>query len=162
MPPKTTPAHIRFWRMAKKTETCWLWTGARQGRGYGFFMPDSTLEGRKSGGMMAHRFSYFLANGELPEGKMVCHTCDNRACVNPGHLFIGDAATNMQDCISKGRTKYMNGSELPQAKLNEDKVRKIKKMLREGIGQRLIGLKFGVGRGAIQDIKRRKNWGWVK
>lgn len=79
----------RFWQKVDKTETCWLWTGAKQ-NGYGIC---------RSGGAarLAHRVSYTWENGEIPEGVQLDHMCHNRACVNPSHLRFADAALNGQN-----------------------------------------------------------------
>jgi hypothetical protein len=75
---------------------CWLWTACINSRGYG----QIRVNGK---GILAHRLSYELHCGEIPNGKLVCHRCDCRICVNPDHLFIGTAKDNTQDMIAKGR-----------------------------------------------------------
>lgn len=79
---------------------CWVWTAAlRDGYPYGVFCFDGKT-------YRAHRFSYLLYRGEIPEGQHVCHSCDNPTCVNPHHLFLGTQSDNIQDCLEKGRFNH--------------------------------------------------------
>lgn len=87
----------RFWTKVKKTDGCWEWQRCLIGSmGYGSFW-----DGERK--WVAHRYSYTLHNGPIPEGMCVCHTCDNPKCVNPAHLWIGTKADNNRDKIQKGR-----------------------------------------------------------
>lgn len=86
----------RLWTRVEKTETCWLWRGADNGKGYGRISTDK-------GAMYVHRLVYVWAFGEIPAGLLVMHWCDVRACVRPDHLSLGTAQDNTDDMISKGR-----------------------------------------------------------
>jgi hypothetical protein len=88
----------RFWSKVQKTETCWLWMGARHPHGgYGQFVGPPIKE------LRAHRYSWVLAYGPIPDGLLVCHRCDNPPCVRPDHLFLGTHLDNALDMMAKGR-----------------------------------------------------------
>lgn len=83
---------VDFWSRVDKSGDCWLWTGARDGKGYG-----------RLGNKVASRLSWELSHGPIPRGKLVCHKCDNPPCVRPDHLFLGSPADNFYDMVAKGR-----------------------------------------------------------
>lgn len=81
----------------KKTDSCWLWIGHKNEYGYG------VMHLKNRGCQLSHRISYEVYKGEI-EGKLcVCHTCDNPACVNPAHLWLGTHKDNIRDSVKKGR-----------------------------------------------------------
>lgn len=89
----------RFWRMVdrRSEDECWPWLGYRQVCGHGQFrVSKEVLVG-------AHRFSYELANGQIPQGMSVCHACDHGWCVNPKHLWLGTHTQNVADMVAKKR-----------------------------------------------------------
>ena len=143
----------RFWDKVDKSGDCWEWTSAKV-CGYGSFW----LNG---GPVMAHRLSWELTNGPIPKGEgyhgtCVCHTCDNRGCVNPDHLFISDHAGNMSDKAEKGRS--IKGSQHSQSKLHENDIPRIRDMLRCGARHIDIAEWFGVARPIITNINCGRSW----
>jgi hypothetical protein len=137
--------------MPEPNSGCWIWLGATN-NGYG-------VARYRSKSKNAHRLSYELLNGvSVIDGIDVCHKCDNRACVNPDHLFLGTRKENMQDCARKGRIKPplpLMGDESPNSKLNASQVISIRSDKRS---QRQIAKAYGVNRGTIAAILHRKTW----
>ena len=100
----------RFFKKIEKTKSCWIWTAAIRGKsGYGAIKIDGkTID--------AHRLSYQIYKGEIPKGVYVCHSCDNRKCVNPAHLFLGSPKDNWEDGFEKNRIKLLGGIDIEKLK----------------------------------------------
>lgn len=148
----------RFWRWVKKTDSCWLWTGATTNCGYGVINDGTRKLVRTS------RLSYSLANGPIPDGKLVLHRCDTPACVNPAHLFIGTHADNTRDMYSKGRgvpPPLHCGVNQHLAKLTANKVRQIREMKLAGHTGVKLARQFGVSTTVISLVSRRQSWAHV-
>lgn len=133
---------------------CMLWTGSLTRFGYG----QLRTAPRKT--MRAHRFSYLVHFGDFDKNKFVCHSCDIPSCVAPGHLFLGTNQDNVDDCVRKNRMKppSFKGSLHPNAKLNEEKVRSIKRKIKEGVRIKDIADQFSTHRDNIYLIKNGKAW----
>ena len=107
------PIEDRFWEKVSKEDGCWNWVGSTQGFGYGYLHTGDKTN-RKP--VSAHRYSWALHNGPIPDGLWVLHKCDNPSCVNPDHLFLGDRTDNMRDCAAKGRVRTVGKSRLTHCK----------------------------------------------
>ena len=136
---------------------CWNWCGCLDSQGYGAFRYTTKT-------VKAHRFSYELYVGQIPKGLGVLHKCNNCKCVNPNHLYAGTQYDNVQDAIEAGTFVVYGGrgENHPQAKLNNDDVICIKKMLQDGIKQWLIAWIYQVTRGKISCIYTGKSWSHIR
>jgi hypothetical protein len=148
----------RFWRFVEKTDSCWLWTGKSVDRaGYGKL----STGGKGSPHKMAHRISYELHKGEIPDGLVVMHSCDNPKCVNPEHLSVGTHKQNTHDAVAKGRMVCnlpvggMHGRANPNAKLNDNAVRQIRASTVKASD---LAAKYGVSKTVINMVRRRETW----
>lgn len=139
-------------KQGKGENGCWIWQGALSTKGYGTFCFPKRGKSHR-----AHRVSYVLFVGDISEGALVCHVCDTPSCVNPKHLFLATAQQNTDDAIRKGRMK--RGNQLPQAKLNETKIRNMRSLYQSGdYTHQAIAKSFDVSREMVGNIVRRKYW----
>jgi hypothetical protein len=140
----------RFWDKVDTTGDCWEWQGATRPTGYGVFK----LKGKT---VQAHRQAYTLVKGPIPVGKLVLHTCDNRECCNPDHLFIGDHLANTHDMMSKGRHphKETNGrSKLTMANVLEARV----EYAAGEVTIAALAKNYGVTRQALGNAIKGRSW----
>lgn len=156
---KITRIEDRFFSKFKKgsKNSCWLWKGCIfKNTRYGYI---DQINPRKK--ILAHRFSYEAHKGRIPEGKIVCHTCDIRNCVNPHHLWLGTQSDNIKDCIAKGRHARMapRGEDHRNATLTWKQVHEIRnkyKRFRGACG--LLAKEYGVNIRIIRNIVWRYTW----
>lgn len=141
---ETRTREQRFWRFVQKSEGCWAWTADKVTGGYGRF-----ARGGRPKLVLAHRFSYELANGPIPDGLHVLHHCDNPPCVNPSHLWLGTDADNARDCDAKGRRPVAN------RKLTDEDVRTIRRSRRDALS---LSLEYNVTRSTIYYVRNRRTW----
>lgn len=148
--PKQIAAH--FWELVEKTDSCWIWRGSIHWNGYGSF--HSRPYGKKN----AHRWAWALTHDTMPPSSIdVCHSCDNRRCVRPDHLFLGTRRDNMRDAANKGRT--LIGEQHPNAKLTDEQVRQLRSIkASQGITNAALGRQFGVSASQVSMICAGKRW----
>jgi len=139
----------------KKTDSCWLWRGARDGGGYGIC---SDGPRRKS---KAHRVAWELYRGPIPAGVFVRHVCDNRLCVNPDHLILGDHWDNMRDMVDRGQSPH--GEKHWCSKVTERAVRAMRDEYATGhTSIRKLAEKHGISRMTVHAILNRQTWRHIR
>lgn len=137
---------IALERFFNKNDGCWNWIGAKRVGNrlpYGKF----TFRGKNYN---AHKAAWLVYKGEMPEDKLVLHTCDNASCVNPDHLYLGTALDNQRDKLKRGRCKV--------EKLTIEQVKEIREAFRNGVRSDYLANKYGVSNVTIHNIKYRKTW----
>lgn len=145
-------AEQRFFAQVDKRDGCWAWSSAKDKDGYGMFRGD--VNGVQY--TRAHRFSWaFHSQAVIPDGMVVCHSCDNPECCNPEHLRLGTHQDNQRERRSKGRH---GPNRTPAAKLTESQVREIRL---SNENQSELAARFGVTQTTVSDIKRRRSWSHV-
>lgn len=139
------------WRFVLQGEAddCWPWQGSIDSHGYGRI----SVGGK---GLLAHRVIFGLEARTDPGELLVCHTCDNRNCCNPAHLFLGTPADNLRDAAEKGRMP--RGEEAARSKLTALAVREIRYLDAHGVPRGVIAQKFAITRANVGYICRRNTW----
>lgn len=123
---------------------CWLWEGVTDGDGYGKY---------KNKG--AHRLSYEMFCGEIPDGQCILHSCDIRCCVNPDHLWLGTRGDNNADRASKGRSAPQDGESNNSAQLTEGQVRQIRADRRAA---RIAAPEYGISEFHFRRVRNGTYW----
>ena len=147
------PHTDRFWSKVNKiTESgCWEWTaGLRNAAGYGGFCINRSM-------FLAHRISWEIENGKIPNNSCVLHKCDNPLCVKPSHLFLGSRTDNNVDRMNKGRSRPRIGSLNGRSKLTENEVRVIR-IYHPTLALPDLAKSFNVSKQVIWSIIHRKTW----
>ena len=153
MPSKIIDIEAHFHSLYRKNhETgCWQWIGHKYWTGYGVFY----IQRRSK---TAHRVSYEWHVGAIPEGMLVLHSCDNRDCVNPKHLWLGKHQDNTRDCIEKGRFKVLPGSKNHNSKLTEVKVKQMRELRQCGLTIKELADNFGTSISNASRICNYRMW----
>jgi hypothetical protein len=139
----------RFWEKVDRRgdDECWEWTASRDPKGYGYV---NTPPHRR-----AHRLSYALHNGTIPQGMQVMHSCDNPPCVNPAHLRLGTNLQNQEERKARRPWKGPRGGAHHKARLTEADVLAIRNDTRTGAA---LAKAYGVSQSSISSIRHRKSW----
>jgi hypothetical protein len=142
----------RFWSKVDKRgpNECWNWLAGHTATGYAEFSINNEMR-------RANRVSYEMEHGRIPPDMDICHTCDNRSCVNPRHLFLGTRSDNMKDAVKKGRARGLipSGESHPSARLTVEQVREIRASTDDPA---LIAVKYGVSRVHVYQIRLHLKW----
>lgn len=148
-----TEFQTAFFAKVNKGKSCWIWTAYANEDGYGI----TSFRGRLMG---AHRASWIIHYGDIPEDMRVLHHCDNPPCVNPEHLFLGTQLDNMRDCAAKGRIRSgeKRGENNPISPLKNADVFEIRRLAMTGRTRIEIAKEFGVCRQSIDAIVNRETW----
>lgn len=140
---------------------CWAWPMSTDTYGYGIVYISSGGTRRRA---KAHRLSYQMHNGPIPDGLVVRHSCDNPRCCQPQHLLVGTMADNTGDMLSRKRHSHGSSHNVPrgerhtQAKLTESEVIQIRRLSQQGLTAQALADRFGVSRGHVAHILRRRVW----
>lgn len=147
----------RFWSKVNilSPDDCWEWQAAIRKDGYGSFC---ITRNKRVITYRANRFAYAMKHGSIAKGINALHHCDNPACVNPDHLFLGTQADNMADKAAKGKARGVNH---PGAKLTEQDVHEIRRLIRSGERNISIANRYGVCDATIRHIVSGKNWSHI-
>ena len=142
-----------FWKLVEKrsSDECWVWIGCKVKDGYGRWRCDGKA-------ILAHRYSYILHNGPIPDGLLVCHTCDNPSCCNPAHYFLGTKKDNNDDKERKGRSRHAEGEAHGNATTTEETIICIRQRHANGESLGSLGRYFKMSKSNVSAIVKRTAW----
>jgi hypothetical protein len=137
----------RFWsKVYRPQEGCWIWTASKKSSGYGAFKAKRT--------MPAHHYSWIMKNGPVPEGLFILHSCDNKLCVRPDHLFLGTHQDNMDDMVSKGRQSRDKG-----LKITKEFAEQLRLEYADGsVSQPVLAQKYGLSLPLVENVLQHRTW----
>jgi hypothetical protein len=138
---------LRFWNKVDKKgkDDCWNWTAFVDKHGY----PRLNIKGKI---VKAHQLSAIMHIGPRLPKMCVCHTCDNRKCVNPNHLFYASQADNLKDMHDKGRNRQPKGLNAARSKLDATQVKELRNLASLGWSSRRLGQHYGLSHAVVQKI----------
>jgi len=142
---------LQFYSQEVDENDCFIWQGRVGKDGYGILW-------WKDYPYRAHRISYELYNGEIPEGKVVCHTCNNKLCVNPDHLYAATQAKNTQDAARDGLMAQKTGEDSHVSKLTREQAIEIIKRRKKGEKAEFISKDYGITHWTVYDLMKGKSW----
>lgn len=142
-----------FWACVQKdaSDKCWNWKASKNACGYG-----TTRSG------LAHRLCYTISNGEIPKDMCVLPRCDNPACCNPDHLFLGTQQANIRDCVSKNRQRAPQGEAVHWHKLTEKDVIELRRLIPLGVSIASIAKRLRVAHITVYQAYKRISWRHVQ
>ena len=143
----------KFWSKVDKKgdDDCWNWTGAKSSGGYGCIGIGGKI-------LTASRVAYRFHYGVDPDTLDVCHTCDNRKCCNPNHLFLGTRYDNMRDMVNKGRNKSFPGESHYYSKIKEEDVYTMRELNKLGLTYASIARLYNMTAVSVSGIVRGRSW----
>lgn len=151
---KAAIALIKRRAVDPENEECWEFDNPNR-YGYGRLRIANKL-------WTAHRAAYIVWKGHIPEGFHVCHSCDNRRCFNPNHLWLGTDQDNVNDCKNKGRRANLKGEAHGMAKLTKREVIEIRLKRESGVSLKYLSSVYGVSVSQINSICKRRTWAHVE
>lgn len=157
MPPKPVSQRLAARSNYVPESGCVEWTGPVGDGGYGRFRH---TEPSGATHHQAHRVAWVIVHGSIPDGMFVCHSCDNRVCVNVAHLFLGTHADNMADMVAKGRAHP--GERHGMAKLTEAQARTILARRAAGVPAAALAFEYGVSKRTVERLVAGDNWSHLR